>query len=281
MNKQKRTIYFKSILTIIPASILGIIGMIYNEVPNIIWLQNLVTMLFCAIMAFVLVFKKVKINDMMIAVISLILLLLTLFGNGMDGVHRWIRLAIINVNVAMIVLPIILVVTYNLLEKKKVRYALTVIITGAILLFLQPDASQLIGFSIPMIIFMFYKKINSMVRYLVSAMLICLMILSWLFIDKLAPVSYVEGILGLLNNISLLWLIIGIISLILVPLPYILFPPAKFRLLSICIGLYYCLITISTIFGNFPVPFMGYGISPIIGYWIVFIWYVKKKSGGL
>jgi len=277
MNKQKITIYFKSILSIIPASILGVIGMIYNEVPNIIWLQNLVTMLFCAIMAFVLVFKKVKINDMMIAVISLILLLLTLFGNGMDGVHRWIRLAIINVNVAMIVSPIILVVTYNLIEKKKKGYALTVIISGAILLFLQPDASQLIGFSIPMIIFMFYKKINRVVRYLVSVLLICLMILSWLFIDKLASVSYVEGILGLLNNISLIWLIIGIISLILIPLPYILFPPANFRLLSICIGLYYCVIIIATIFGNFPVPLMGYGISPIIGYWIVFTWYVNKK----
>lgn len=40
------------------------------------------------------------------------------------------------------------------------------------------------------------------------------MILSWLFLDKLATVSYVEGVMGLSNRISVIGFITGIITLI-------------------------------------------------------------------
>ena len=69
----------------------------------------------------------------------------------------------------------------------------------------------------------------------------------------------------------------GVISLVLLPLSFILFPPQKFRLLSMCLGLYFTIILISTLFGNFPVPLMGYGVSPIIGYFIAITWLVKSK----
>jgi len=280
MNTLKKDLSFNKIGTIIPAILIGIVGMVGNNVPISISLQNLVATIIFGLMAIVFINKSVRINDEIIIVITLILLLLTLFGNDIDGVQRWIKLGIINVNIAMIVLPITLVASYNLLIKKRVKYALIFIVSIAILLVLQPDASQLMGFSIPIIIILFDKKINinSILRYVVSLILILLMILSWIFLDKLAPVSYVEGILGLLNNVSPILMVMGVISLILIPLPFIFFPPKEFRRLSIGIGLYYSLIMLSAIFGNFPVPFMGYGISPIIGYWIVFIWYINMKS---
>ncbi len=271
MNKIKKDLSFNKIGTIIPAILIGIIGMVGNDVPISISLQNLVAMIIFGLMALIFIHKRVRINDKIIIAISLTLLFLTLFGNGTDGVHRWIKLGIINVNVAMIVLPITIVASYNLLIKKRVKYALIFIVSIAILLVLQPDASQLMGFSIPIVIILFDKKINlnPILRYVISLILILLMILSWIFLDKLAPVSYVEGILGLLNNMSPILMVMGIISLILIPLSFILFPPKEFRRLSICIGLYYSLIVIATLFGNFPVPFMGYGISPIIGYYTI------------
>ena len=276
MNSQRKSIFFKSILTVLPAMLLGTVGMICNDVPKVIWLQNIIAMVLCGTIAFFLVTNRVRKNDMVIAGVSLVLLFLTLFASGMEGVHRWIRLVIINVNVAMVVLPILLVAIYGLLEKEKVVYALAIIINGAVILFLQPDASQLAGFAIPVIVFLFYKKINGLAKYAVSALLIGLTIYSWVFLDKLEPVSYVEGILGLLNNISPIWLVLGIISLVLIPLPYFLFPSNKFRVLSVGIGLYYCIIIVSTVFGNFPVPIMGYGVSPIIGYWLVFFFLDKE-----
>jgi hypothetical protein len=208
-----------------------------------------------------------------------VLLLLTLVGNDIDGVHRWIKLAILNVNVAMVVLPITLVVFYNLLMKKKLWYPLIIVVAMAIVLTLQPDASQLMSFSIPVIMILFNKNIiiNNILKYIISFTLIILMIFSWIFVDHLAPVSYVEGILGLLYNLSPILWFMGIISLILILFPFIMFPPKEYRCLSTGIGIYYSLVMIATIFGNFPVPFMGYGISPIIGYWIVFIWYIKRS----
>ena len=37
------------------------------------------------------------------------------------------------------------------------------------------------------------------------------------------------------------------------------------------IGLYYAMMSIAALSGRFPVPFMGYGASPILGYFIM-IW---------
>jgi hypothetical protein len=58
---------------------------------------------------------------------------------------------------------------------------------------------------------------------------------------------------------------------------FLLLPPGESKLSSACIGLYYILIIVSTLFGNFPVPLMGYGISPIIGYYAAMTWYAKVK----
>jgi len=70
------------------------------------------------------------------------------------------------------------------------------------------------------------------------------------------------------KNMGLIWLIIGVISLAILPIPFILFPPKNLKLPSVCVGLYFVIILGSTLLGNFLVPLMGYGISPIIGYYI-------------
>jgi hypothetical protein len=97
------------------------------------------------------------------------------------------------------------------------------------------------------------------------------------FLDNLPAVAYVERIVSLSANMGLMWLILGVISLVMLPMPFILFPPKNLKLPSICVGLYYIIILVSTLFGNFPVPLMGYGISPIIGYYISITWYAKSK----
>jgi len=108
-------------------------------------------------------------------------------------------------------------------------------------------------------------------------LLSALIIISWVFLDELPPVSYVENIVRLLANMGILWLSLGVISLVILPLPFIFFSPEKYKLLSVSIGMYFIIILISTLFGNFPVPLMGYGVSPIIGFFISITWFVKFK----
>jgi hypothetical protein len=125
---------------------------------------------------------------------------------------------------------------------------------------------------------MLYNKADrKLLRLFTLGILAVLIILSWVFLDNLPAVAYVEEIVALLANMGLLWLVLGVISLVVLPVPFILFPPRNFKLPSICLGLYFIIILISTLFGNFPVPLMGYGISPIIGYFISITWYVRKK----
>ena len=145
------------------------------------------------------------------------------------------------------------------------------------MLALQPDASQLTAFIIPMIILIWSKTNNKFFRYSILGLLSILAINSWIFLDGLPPVSYVEEIVSLVANMGIIWLVLGIISLVILPLPFILFPSKNSKLLSICIGIYFIIILMSTIFGNFPVPLMGYGVSPIIGYFISITWLVKSK----
>jgi hypothetical protein len=175
------------------------------------------------------------------------------------------------------VLPMIIIELWKLSQIKGLGF--TVVITMAIsfLLAIQPDASQLTGFAIPMMIILCSNTDKKRLRTFIVGILSILTFLSWVFLDNLPAIAYVERIVSLLANMGLIWLIIGVISLAILPIPFILFPPKNFKLPSICVGLYYIIILVSTLFGNFPVPLMGYGISPVIGYYIPITWYARSK----
>jgi hypothetical protein len=175
------------------------------------------------------------------------------------------------------VLPIIIINLWKLLQIKHWLVSAVITIAISTLLTLQPDASLLTAFAIPMIILLWSKTNSKIIRPCIVVLLSVLIILSWVFLDRLPPVSYVEQIVSLVANMGIIWLSLGVISLVILPLPFIFFPPKKSKLLSISLGLYFTIILISTLFGNFPVPLMGYGVSPIIGYFISITWFVKSK----
>lgn len=101
---------------------------------------------------------------------------------------------------------------------------------------------------------------------------------SWFCLDTLQPVNYTEGILTMLNDLSVLLYIIGIIVLFWIPVYFLISSINKNRNICIGITLYYWLMILSTFMGNFPVPFMGYGISPILGYYIFLIWFIHEAK---
>ena len=81
--------------------------------------------------------------------------------------------------------------------------------------------------------------------------------------------DYVEGVLALLGHVSSVLYLVGLLSLCLIPILLFALSSHRMRALSVCIALYYGVITTASFFGSYPVPFMGYGLSPIIGYFIV------------
>lgn len=85
-------------------------------------------------------------------------------------------------------------------------------------------------------------------------------------------VSYMEDILSLAWKISVVFGICSVLSLVLLPLPFFVLAGKENRTMAYSLGLYFFLILVATLFGNFPVMVMGYGISPIIGYFIGMVW---------
>lgn len=107
-------------------------------------------------------------------------------------------------------------------------------------------------------------------------MLSLIIIFTWIYLDNLPPAAYVEIVI-MVSQMGIVWLALGITFLVILPLPFILFPPRNSKLLSICLGIYFIVVLTTTLFGNFPVPLMGYGISPILGYFIAISWLINAK----
>jgi hypothetical protein len=266
----------------IPSIIIGVLAMYISKVPIAIFVQNIFYFILAGIISYFILLKKSKaknnacINATTI-IVAVILLFLTFISSGIEGVHRWVSVGPIRFYVAAIVIPVIIIELWKLLQIRGWWFSATITIVISILLTLQPDASMLTAFTIPMILLLWNKININIFRSCIVVLLSALIIISWVFLDKLPPVSYVENIISLVANMGIIWLSLGVVSLAILPLPFIFFSPKKYKLLSVSIGMYFIIILTSTLFGNFPVPLMGYGVSPITGYFISITWYAKSK----
>ena len=266
-----------------PSIAIGVLAMYQNHVPVLVWGQNIVCFLAMSLIAWIVVTYKLDFfsgskHKTILLPLAICLLFLTFLSPGMEGVHRWISLGMIRLNIAMIVLPIIMIGLGQIVQVKGLRVGSAAAAIGVLLiLFFQPDASQLTGFAIPMMILISSKTKSKLGRLFIISAFSIGVILSWVYLDSLAPVNHVEGIVSMVADMGFLWLILGIISLAILPMPFLLFPPENAGLISRCIGVYYLIILIATVPGNFPVPLMGYGLSPIIGYFISLIWYMRSR----
>lgn len=276
-----RLINLIPLIITLPSISIGAVAMYNNKVSTFIWGQNIACFVIAALISYFVISNKFKTRSSRFysisILISLLLITLTYMCPGINGVHRWVSIGIIKFNVSMIVLPVIIIALWKLHQIKSLWFTITIIIAIAILLAIQPDASELTGFAIPMMVMLCSRTDKKLLRAFTMGILSILVILSWVFLDNLPPVAYVERIVSLLSNMGLIWLVFGIISLVILPVPFIFFSLKNLKLPSIGVGLYFLIILVSTLVGNFPVPLMGYGISPIIGYFIPINWYAKSK----
>ncbi|MBW1299010.1 hypothetical protein [Aquimarina litoralis] len=265
------------ILFMAPAIILGVLTMYFNDVSSIIWLQNLTIFLIVGICSCgILIWNKFpKVNNTLVIVFSIILLLLTFIDSGVSDVHRYLSIGPVNLNIGSIVLPILLIQLEKMLQNKNWWFIAFIALTIIAILFFQPDASKVTAFSIASI-FLLSKYITKHIQYTTLSVPILASVLAWVFIDNLPPVDYVEEILSMANNINTLLYMFAVISIILLPIPFFLFKTESNKLIATSLGIYFTIVLISTIFGNFPVPLLGYGLSPIIGYSIAITWLVKN-----
>ncbi|MCA9739091.1 MAG: hypothetical protein KC645_15805 [Gemmatimonadetes bacterium] len=189
---------------------------------------------------------------------GLILLAVPLTAPGIEGVHRWLPLGPVHLHAGALVLPPLLVALYRAPWIPAVATAVATL--G--MLALQPDAAQAGAFCGAWVAMALIRRQGRAGGVVVLCLLLALAAI--LRADPLAPVPHVEGIVGLATRQSALLGALALPSLAAIPLALAWFLT---RPVGVLLALHGTGALLAAWAGHHPVPFLGYGVAPILGYY--------------
>ncbi len=259
-----RPLLFAALL-ILPAVALGVLAMIYGGVSPALWGQQIAAWGLFALLAWPLRRAAIKLSPTLWTILFLVPLGATLLGEEVGGVRRWLDLGVINVNAAMLVLPALLAMLH------RAKYPFPALLAAAAVLCFQPDLSQLAAFSTAALPILWnHRKERLFVG--ASALALAVLVIRCLLAPMaVEPVEYCEGILTMLGHLSPLLMAAGVAALAVIPAffghRFLRFKQPQ----QLSLAVYYAVSMLFVLSGDYPVPFMGFGLSPIAGYWLAYI----------
>lgn len=201
--------------------------------------------------------------------VAFVAVALTFLAPAQSGVHRWIDVGPLHINLAALLLPVAIVALAFCGIWS--RTGLAFVAAMAALLVLQPDASQATSFLVAVIILLGGSTAPGAGRIAAIAVAIVVAAISWTRLDPLQPVAEVEGIYHLAKTVSPVLAIAAAIALTATSLAPLCIrnvaddtrPIAAFALSG-----YFVSSALCPAFGAFPVPLIGLGMSFPVGYWL-------------
>ena len=265
-----RTARLPYLLAPVPALGVGVLTMRTSDVPAALWGQNLAawavgTLLCLALWRTRCSSRRWRWFDFA-AVLTLAALAATLLAPGVDGVHRWVPLGPVRLHAAAVLLPLLLVALQGLSQARGWWISTGVAVGVAVILLLQPDAAQAAAFAAGCLVLLLPLAGRDPLRRVCLLSLPLLAGLTWLRRDPLAPVPHVEGIVDLAAGLGAGWAVAAVVSLLVLPLPFFHAGRGAGTHAGLAVGTYVTITLLAAFLGNFPVPVLGYGVSPIIGY---------------
>ena len=253
----------------LPGVLAGAAVMYGAGAPAALWAQNILCLAVCGAAGALYLAKGSGAGQRAVDCMMGLALLLScspFFFGGTDGVHRWIRIGPVSVEVAFIAVPALLIGLYRSAEGGRSVSCYLLSWAMVVILFLQPDASMLGAFTAALL--PLYRQVRGprLLRYS-WVLLLALACLAWVAPDPLEPVPYVEGIVAVAAQQGPVQLACCVVALIVMLVPF--FAPragAPRRAVALGLGAFFFVLTASTLFGAFPVPLIGYGASPIAGH---------------
>jgi hypothetical protein len=140
---------------------------------------------------------------------------------------------------------------------------------AATALVLQPDASQLTAFALAMLVLLAAPSSHLLRRLALSAVLLCCTAVAWRAPDPLVPVRYVEGVLNLAAEVSPFALLAALISAALPVIAFVWVARATRSRGTFAVAVYYASLFALAPLQATPVPLLGFGAGPILGYFLV------------
>jgi cell division protein FtsW (lipid II flippase) len=214
--------------------------------------------------------------------VALLLLTVTLADPGVEGVRRWVSLGPLQLHAAFVALPALLIVLGAIVRRESVVSATwlfpCVAGTAAGVLVLQPDASQASAFAAAVAVLLFQRGRVYVSDWVAGGIVVGAALLAWSRTGPLDPVPYVEGIVGLAASLGAGWLITSVLALALLPLPFIAEALRRREQRPECFSLaaYFGIVCVTPFAGEYPVPVLGYGLSPILGYFAALGWIILR-----
>lgn len=251
---------------------MGLIAVSYFEIPSDVFFTNVIGIVVGIPLAMLVIFKwkkRIKKELLIAAFLCIALLGICFFFPGINMVYRWIQIGSIDINVSMIVLPLVLYCINQLLREHFVTYALVILCVTGLILSMQPDAGQVSAFGAASLILFAMNKIPWSIRVGAVAVIAVVGFLGWNRVDLLEPVDQVQDVLVMIYDFGPIGFFGLFIVLVAAFYPFIWFAMKGERSLSIAFIVYLITQLIVTEFGNYPVPLLGAGGSAIIGWYLM------------
>lgn len=249
------------VLPVLPAAALGVHAMAASGVSPMLWGQQAAAFVVFALLGLLL--RPARRPSVRVCCAALLAVLCApLLFPAVGGVRRWIDLGLLSAHAAMLSLPALLLTAYALPLPHPALFL------AAVVLCIQPDLSQLAALALGALP-VFWQHRQRRIWSLAALALFPLLVFSCLKRPAaLEPVAYCEGIVPLLGAISPLLAICGVIALTLIPCRFFYGFLREKSARQLSLALYYAVTLLFTLTGEYPVPLMGFGLSPIAGYWL-------------
>jgi hypothetical protein len=186
----------------------------------------------------------------------------------MLGVYRWISVANVRLHAAAIAAPLI-ILCVAAAATHRISTALAIAAISAGILALQPDAAQTTSLAAACAVILACAGARQPRNALLGvALLVAISVAAFVRHDPLPPVPHVEGIFAAVTSRGPGSAVMATVALLLLPVPFF---GAWYRhrsSTSLALGVYIVMTLLVPAWGTFPVPVMGYGASPILGYFM-------------
>lgn len=203
-------------------------------------------------------------------VLALSLLLPLLDGTG--GPSRWLAVGGVRIYLAPVVLPLLLC-TLGASGLAPSGYVIAAI-AASVALMLQPDAAQISAFAAGLAVL---GLANGWPRAAALGLSLVCAVVSWRLPDPLQPVPHVEGIFVLASEISIVALLAALVSAMLL-VAGLTWTAWRLQSRSVCaIAVYYAVLFALAPMQLTPVPLLGFGAGPILGYFLVAGWIAREQ----
>lgn len=201
----------------------------------------------------------------------LIPLVIPLVADDAAGPHRWVPLGGVRLYVAPLVIPPALLLLGRSIEgsESRARWAALASIVASVALLLQPDAAQLDAVACAVLPILWVARLSRVARAIVLAAIAATALAAWQRPDPLAPVPHVEGVFALAARAGPVALAASLCASI-GPTGALLWRAARNRDTGVlAVAIYYAVVLAHAPLLVTPVPLLGFGAGPILGYLLV------------